>query len=63
MMIEELEKALATALDAVGVELPDGFQVQVASAADLRFGDYQSNAAMVLAKRLRERGTDDEAEG
>ena len=52
-MIEELKKAMAAALDAEGVEIPEGFQVQVESSADLRFGDYQSNAAMVLAKRLR----------
>ena len=44
---------MSQALNAVGVDLPEGFQVQVESAADLRFGDYQSNAAMVLAKRLR----------
>jgi len=53
MMIQELEEAMSRALAVVGVDLPDGFQVQVASAADLRFGDYQSNAAMILAKRLR----------
>ena len=53
MMIQELEGIMSQALNAVGVDLPEGFQVQVESAADLRFGDYQSNAAMVLAKRLR----------
>jgi arginyl-tRNA synthetase len=53
MMIQELEEAMSRALAVAGVDLPDGFQVQVASAADLRFGDYQSNAAMILAKRLR----------
>lgn len=52
-MIQKLEAALSQALDVSGVDLPEGFQVQVESAADLRFGDYQSNAAMVLAKRLR----------
>ena len=44
---------MSQALNTVGVDLPEGFQVQVESAADLRFGDYQSNAAMILAKRLR----------
>lgn len=44
---------MSRALDVSGVELPEGFQLQVEAAADLRFGDYQSNAAMVLAKRLR----------
>ncbi len=53
MMIQELEGVMSQALNTVGVDLPEGFQVQVESAADLRFGDYQSNAAMVLAKRLR----------
>ena len=53
MMIQELERVMSQALNAVGVDLPEGFQVQVESAADLRFGDYQSNAAMILAKRLR----------
>lgn len=53
MMIQKLEAAMSRALDVSGVELPEGFQVQVEAAADLRFGDYQSNAAMVLAKRLR----------
>ncbi len=52
-MIEELEQAMVAALAGAGVELPEGFRVQVESSADLRFGDYQSNAAMVLAKRLR----------
>jgi arginyl-tRNA synthetase len=53
MMIEKLEQALTAALIAVGVEWPEGYQVKVETAADLRFGDYQSNAAMVLAKRVR----------
>lgn len=53
MIIQELEEALLRALQAAGVELPQGYEVQVDAAADLRFGDYQSNAAMVLAKRLR----------
>lgn len=52
-MIKELEHALSAALDAVGVELPEGFSVQVDSSADLRFGDYQTNVAMVLAKHVR----------
>lgn len=53
MMIEKLEQALTEALTSVGVELPEGFQVKVDAAADLRFGDYQSNAAMILAKRVK----------
>ena len=53
MIIQQLENAMASALTHLGVELPDGFSPQVAAAADLRFGDYQSNAAMVLAKRVK----------
>ena len=53
MMIQELEGVMSRALEVAGVDLPEGFRVQVESAADLRFGDYQSNAAMVLAKSLR----------
>ena len=53
MMIEKLEQALNAALIAVNVEWPEGYEVKVEASADLRFGDYQSNAAMVLAKRMR----------
>lgn len=53
MLIQELEQVLSQALEEIDVDLPDGFQVQVESSADLRFGDYQSNVAMVLAKQLR----------
>lgn len=35
------------------IDLPDGFQPGVVIASDTRFGDYQSNAPMVLAKALR----------
>ena len=52
-MIKELKRALSGAMEAVDIELPDGFCIQVDASADLRFGDYQSNAAMVLAKRLK----------
>ena len=53
MMIEKLEQALTAALIAVDVEWPEGYNVKVEASADLRFGDYQSNAAMVLAKRVK----------
>jgi len=53
MIIEKLEDALSRALEKVGVDLPEGFRVQVDSSADTRFGDYQSNAAMILAKRVK----------
>lgn len=49
-----LTQTLAEALRAVlGDALPADFRPQVTAAADLRFGDYQSNAAMLLAKQAR----------
>lgn len=49
-----LEEKLMIALKAVvGENLPDGFSPQVNASADLRFGDYQSNVAMVLAKATK----------
>ena len=53
MMIEKLEQSLAAALESLGIELPGDFSVQVDVSADFRFGDYQSNVAMVLAKRVK----------
>lgn len=47
---KELESRLTTALTSVLAEATSG---QVSAAADLRFGDYQSNAAMVLAKKRK----------
>lgn len=41
------------AFSAAGVAPPEGFSPEVALAADTRFGDYQSNAAMILAKQLK----------
>lgn len=43
------EKVLA-ALVTLKVTPPDPARIQVTKAADLRFGDFQSNAAMMLAK-------------
>jgi arginyl-tRNA synthetase len=48
-----LQERLAEALAKAGYSLPDGFVLQVTQATDARFGDYQSNAAMMLAKPLR----------
>lgn len=45
-----LEERLRAALDALGL---DPSVAEVTPAADARFGDYQTNAAMVLAKRER----------
>ncbi|MGJ8678116.1 MAG: arginine--tRNA ligase [Akkermansiaceae bacterium] len=53
MIIKKLENALITALVDEGLVLPEKFNLQVTAAADLRFGDYQSNAAMILAKQAK----------
>ncbi|MBK1882904.1 arginine--tRNA ligase [Luteolibacter pohnpeiensis] len=49
-ILQDLESRLATALESVVGEPTRG---PVTPAADLRFGDYQSNAAMVLAKQRK----------
>lgn len=46
----ELQTALRGALDAAGLPSSDA---QVVSAADRRFGDYQSNIAMALAREAK----------
>lgn len=53
MTISELlrEKVLK-ALASLDVILPDPARIQVTKAADLRFGDFQCNVAMMLAKSL-----------
>jgi arginyl-tRNA synthetase len=48
-----LTERLQAAFHAAGIDLPAGFQATVTLAADTRFGDYQTNAAMVLAKQLK----------
>ncbi len=49
-----LAEKLTVALKGVlGDSLPEGFQATVSPSQDLRFGDYQSNAAMVLAKQCK----------
>ena len=51
---EEIRTRLAGALEKLtDIELPAGFAPQVTATTDPKFGDYQSNAAMVLAKQLR----------
>ena len=54
-LIQELESRLSTAFHQV---LGESVAATVVAAADLRFGDYQSNAAMALAKQ---RGTNPRA--
>jgi arginyl-tRNA synthetase len=49
-LLQELENRLNSALSAVTGETATA---SVTAAADLRFGDYQTNAAMVLAKALK----------
>lgn len=49
-LIQELESRLGIALTAT---LGEPTAATVTAAADLRFGDYQSNAAMVLAKQQK----------
>ena len=49
-LLQELESRLSTALMAT-LDAPVSSAVTVA--ADLRFGDYQSNASMVLAKQQK----------
>ena len=46
-LLQDLESRLAAALTAA---LGEPAAAAVTSAADLRFGDYQTNAALVLAK-------------
>ena len=48
-----LTSRLQAAFTAAGIELPEGFSPNVVIASDTRYGDYQSNAAMVLAKQLK----------
>lgn len=53
MFRSALTERLQTAFTAAGLTLPEGFNVTVELASDTRFGDYQSNAAMILAKQLK----------
>ena len=48
-----LPTILRRALELLPEPLPEGFDVSVTPAADSRFGDYQANAAMTLAKARR----------
>jgi arginyl-tRNA synthetase len=48
-----LTSRLQAAFTAAGIELPTGFTPNVVIASDTRYGDYQSNAAMVLAKQVK----------
>ncbi len=50
ILTQRLQAVLA---DLIPDGLPAGFAAEVVAAADTRFGDYQTNAAMVLAKSLK----------
>ena len=49
----QLQIILRRALESLPEPLPEGFDATVSPAADARFGDYQANAAMTLAKARR----------
>jgi len=48
-----LTSRLQAAFTVAGIALPEGFKPNVVIASDSRHGDYQSNAAMILAKQLK----------
>ena len=50
LLSEQLTSALRSVL---GDALPEDFAAAVSPSQDLRFGDYQSNAAMMLAKQAK----------
>lgn len=58
-MPETFSEQLATLLDAALTRtafadtLPEGFSAQIDPAQNRQFGDYQSNAAMILAKQVK----------
>ena len=59
---KELAKTLQEVYAASGLvaEAEQEASISVESAADTRFGDYQSNVAMVMAKALKKTGRDDD---
>lgn len=48
-----LTERLLAAFQKANITPPDGIAIEVGQASDSRFGDYQSNAAMVVAKVLK----------
>jgi arginyl-tRNA synthetase len=48
-----LTQRLILAFEKAGIIPPEGVPITVVQASDTRFGDYQSNAAMVVAKALK----------
>src|SRR5436190_5878853 len=49
----QLQQRVNAALAGLGQPVPEGFVAEVVPAADTRFGDYQTNAAMLLAKEMK----------
>ncbi len=52
-LLGQLDRRLQKALSHLD-ELPGDFDARVTQAADLRYGDYQTNAAMTLARPLKQ---------
>ena len=52
-LLRVLQERLRAACMACDLDEGDAERAGLSQAADLRFGDYQSNAAMVLAKRAK----------
>ena len=48
-----LKEKLCQAIHAAEISMPDGMSAEVSAAQDTRFGDYQSNVAMLLAKSAK----------
>ncbi|MEZ0386511.1 MAG: arginine--tRNA ligase [Verrucomicrobium sp.] len=48
-----LTDRLAAAFVKAGISAPEGVPIEVTNASDSRFGDYQSNAAMMVAKAMK----------
>jgi arginyl-tRNA synthetase len=48
-----LTQRLHDAFTKAGITIPDGLNIEVTNASDPRFGDYQSNAAMIVAKAAK----------
>ncbi|MGC6459789.1 MAG: arginine--tRNA ligase [Akkermansiaceae bacterium] len=49
---QTLREKLLAALEQLEIDVPDVKRIQVTKATDLRFGDFQSNVAMMLARGL-----------
>jgi arginyl-tRNA synthetase len=48
-----LTERLQAALSKAGIAVPEGIAIEVTPASDTRFGDYQSNVAMTVAKAAK----------